>query len=665
MAPLSSGYAPVSADDSTQLADPPINVFEIGDDEPSEEEDHRAAEPVVAPTTPEPPPSSDQPRGLINWRILPAIILIGVSCYLMGYAVGRTQHSSSHHKHHSDDTHQPKDGLLDQRIKAVVVLFFENRAFDTMLSWMDDEVEHKQNSLFVGNATASFNDSSPYLAPFDPNHAMWAQTFKLFGGFDDSAQSRADDYVKEQHGDSAQMCDYYAEWCAGNKSPSVDLSGFFAFEEGRFDGDPSNESEDARYVMSGFSKDELPVLSTLASEFAVFDRWFSAMPGPSWPNHMFAYSGTSMGCTDTGYLYLDQRWGLYPQKTIFQSLIEDGLEYDMIYNDTTSELYVEYFHTDEALSRTHNMSRFFHNAQHGTLPQLTWITPRHGVNVSAEDPAGVGPNSDHPHCCDVALGERLRKDVYEALRSSPQWNEVLLIITYDDAGGFFDSVPPPQGPPPDNTNYSYPDADFGFDRLGMRLPTIAVSPWLQKGLVISEPGQAPGCKDKPAGTKGCGKPYEDSQYESSSIAATVKQLFNLSSFLTKRDTWAGTFEAYFNVLDKARTDAPLTLPAAPAPQAENTHSQNTDDHGPPTRHLFEGGRDEDDDDLCDEPSRHQKRDIWLWEKIHNIDVPSDLSECANRLPHWKQRCPGVSRVQASEFLTNVTKNWIARVQGKH
>ena len=90
-------------------------------------------------------------------------------------------------------------------------------------------------------------------------------------------------------------------------------------------------------------------------------------------------------------------------------------------------------------------------------------------------------NDDHPSH-DVANGQRLVKEVYETLRGSPQWNETLLVITYDEHGGFYDHVQTPyvNVPNPDG-NTGPPPAFFKFDRLGVRVPTIMVSPWIKKG----------------------------------------------------------------------------------------------------------------------------------------------------------------------------------------
>lgn len=71
------------------------------------------------------------------------------------------------------------------------------------------------------------------------------------------------------------------------------------------------------------------------------------------------------------------------------------------------------------------------------------------------------------------------KDVYEAVRSSPQWESTLLIITYDEHGGYYDHVPPPSRGVPN------PDGIAGdginYDRLGVRVPTLMISPWIRKG----------------------------------------------------------------------------------------------------------------------------------------------------------------------------------------
>eukprot|EP00756_Hemistasia_phaeocysticola_P010322 Hpha_TRINITY_DN15008_c2_g20::TRINITY_DN15008_c2_g20_i2::g.123940::m.123940/K01114/plc; phospholipase C len=191
--------------------------------------------------------------------------------------------------------------------------------------------------------------------------------------------------------------------------------------------------------------------------------------------------------------------------------------------------------------KVHGWKRFKKDIARGELPAFSWVNPRWFVNKTS----GEGASDQHPDH-DVRLGEGLMKEVYEALRAGPGWNETMLIITYDEHGGFYDHVPTPMGiPSPDNSK-SFPDEGFFFNRSGVRIPTLLVSPWVPKGLVIGKP-------DGPTPT---------SEYELTSVIATAGKIFGFEGFLTKRDEWAGTFEKHLNE-SKPRTDCPMHLPAAP------------------------------------------------------------------------------------------------------
>ncbi|KAL2892646.1 Non-specific phospholipase C3 [Bienertia sinuspersici] len=252
-------------------------------------------------------------------------------------------------------------------------------------------------------------------------------------------------------------------------------------------------------VMNGFKPDLVPVYKELVTQFAVCDRWFASVPASTQPNRLYVHSATSHGLTsnDTSKLI-----GGLPQKTIFESLDEAGFSFGIYYQYPPSTLFYRYF-----------------------------------------DLLALPGNDDHPSH-DVSVGQKFIKEVYEALRSSPQWNEMLFIITYDEHGGFFDHVPTPvEGVPSPDDIVGPEPYDFGFDRLGIRVPSIMISPWIEPGTVIHGPSG----------------PYPTSEYEHSSIPATVKKIFNLKEFLTKRDAWAGTFESVVN-RKTPRTDCPETLP---------------------------------------------------------------------------------------------------------
>lgn len=144
------------------------------------------------------------------------------------------------------------------------------------------------------------------------------------------------------------------------------------------------------------------------------------------------------------------------------------------------------------------------------------------------------PNWQHPDAS-VKLGEELIASVYQALKESKYWNESALLITMDEHGGFFDHVPPPQDgvPPPDGVKASN---GFSFDRLGPRIPTVLISPWVEKGTVVHSP------------TFGVSGPNETSQWESTSTLATANNLFGINTqtdSLGNRMKWAATFDYLF------------------------------------------------------------------------------------------------------------------------
>ncbi|KAL6996935.1 Non-specific phospholipase C6 [Sarracenia purpurea var. burkii] len=290
-------------------------------------------------------------------------------------------------------------------------------------------------------------------------------------------------------------------------------------------------------VMKGFKPENVPVFAELVRQFAVFDRWFSSIPGPTQPNRLFLYSATSHGSTSHVKQQLAKG---YPQKTIFDSLHDDGLSFGIYFQNIPTTLFYRNLRKLKYIFKFHQFDlRFKKDARDGKLPNLAVIEPRYF------DLKGMPGNDDHPSH-DVANGQSLVKEVYEILRASPQWNETLLVVTYDEHGGFYDHVQTPYEnvPSPDGNTGPAPYF-FKFDRLGVRVPTIMVSPWIKKGTVISRP-------------KG---PASNSEYEHSSIPATIKKMFNLSSnFLTHRDAWAGTFEQVVGELTSPRTDCPEILP---------------------------------------------------------------------------------------------------------
>uniref|UniRef100_A0A7S3NNV7 Phosphoesterase n=1 Tax=Aureoumbra lagunensis TaxID=44058 RepID=A0A7S3NNV7_9STRA len=360
--------------------------------------------------------------------------------------------------------------------------------------------------------------------------------------------------------------------------------------------------ENTAEAMYPFWPAQIPVKMALASEFALMDRYYASFPGPSTPNHLFIQSGTSAGCTTTGATY-HCNGSSFPQKTIYQALEEKNYTWKYYYNDTAWNTFLEWFDTPNGAAGVVDYNHFYAAAESGDLPNFAFILPRQGTNQTT----GEGSNDDHP-CHAVNLGERLLKDTYEALRASPAWNKTLFIVTYDDAGGFYDhvelvthGVPKPDNEPsscPDNTSFTY---------IGPRLPTMLASPWIPKGTIVHDPQ---GTVGTPA------RPFNTSKFEHSSILKTIEHIFGLEP-LTKRDAWAASLLPILS-LDEPRTDTPLHLPEAPS---------NTEYTGPATHGCFS------DHELT---RRHQRRIRHLAKHVDGLSeeqinflLKSELSEPAD------------------------------------
>lgn len=143
-------------------------------------------------------------------------------------------------------------------------------------------------------------------------------------------------------------------------------------------------------------------------------------------------------------------------------------------------------------------------------------------------------------------------------------------IADDEHGGFFDAAPTPLTgvPSPDGIRCSNGE-DFGFDRLGVRIPLIVASPWINKGTVEHEPPAA-------------AKPAHSSQYDLTSVGSTVRSHFGAPGRnLTDRDAWSATFNHIWSQRSIPRTDCPSTLPSPPSDDSEHAHG------------LFPGSRAQD------------------------------------------------------------------------
>jgi phospholipase C len=232
-------------------------------------------------------------------------------------------------------------------------------------------------------------------------------------------------------------------------------------------------------IMYNFTQDQLPVLTSLALNFAVFNRWFSSIPGPTLCNRAFAHYGTSFGQVGMNVFY--------PQrKSVYERLQEAGHTAKLYYFDQQSSSLevVNLLQHQPQLFGTYD--QFLADCKSGTLSDYSFVEPNYSDHDN-DDGAQLASDQHPDH--HVQAGELYIASVYNAIHSNPAlWASTVLLVVYDEHGGIFDHVPPPDctsdgysaGPADTQLNYT-----FNFDRLGVRVPAVLISPWIPKGTVVS------------------------------------------------------------------------------------------------------------------------------------------------------------------------------------
>ena len=344
----------------------------------------------------------------------------------------------------------PPPGL--DKLKHIVVLMMENRSFDHMLGALkatDPRIDGLDGTEANPDTTGAAAPAQP-LAEFqgqldpDPDHSFSGVDLQIFSG--DMTPNRA-----------ATMQGFVKSYFTQRK-----------------------DVKHSRKIMYHFTPDKLPVLTTLATEFAVFNRWFSSIPGPTLCNRAFAHYGTSFGHVDMSVFYVNAQF-----KSIYQRLEAACKTANIYYFDTQSS-------SLEVVNLLQHQPQFFGTFQQfltdcgdGTLPDYSFIEPNYSDHDG--DNGEVLASDQHPDH-HVQEGERFIAAVYNAVRQNAAlWESTALLVVYDEHGGIFDHVPPPACLPdgfvaqPSATLTGKP---FLFDRLGVRVPAILISPWVARGTVV-------------------------------------------------------------------------------------------------------------------------------------------------------------------------------------
>jgi phospholipase C len=230
---------------------------------------------------------------------------------------------------------------------------------------------------------------------------------------------------------------------------------------------PNSTQEERQEIMGYFPRGFLPGLHTLAENFVVCDHWFSSMPGPTWINRLFAHSGTSRGHVHEPGSLFSSKLHMYNQRTLYDELSDAGIPWRIYYGDVPQTLVLS--HQWLHLGGYRHYAHFQADVGRGDLAAYTFIEPYY---------FGPHQNDQHPPH-DIMRGDALIAEVYNSLRNNPElFAKTLLVVLYDEHGGFYDHVVPPATVPPDEHT-----EHFSFDLLGFRVPAVFVSPMLDPGVV--------------------------------------------------------------------------------------------------------------------------------------------------------------------------------------
>jgi phospholipase C len=284
----------------------------------------------------------------------------------------------------------------------------------------------------------------------------------------------------------------------------------------------------------------LPLLTALAWEFVVCDNWFSSIPGPTWPNRYFVHAASSAGLDHSPSTEEIVQWfahGVPLQNgTIFDKLNDGSKKWHIYRGDEFPQSFslkgIPY------LQDTTPLRKFQAEVTSTTKPYdfaYTFIEPHYGDVVNNTYRGGT---SQHP-LDNIVCGEWVIKFVYEAIRKSPLWNDSLLIVTWDEHGGFYDHLTPGPIVAPGDNSLTSPLNRYGFTftQLGVRVPAVIVSPLIPHNLI------------------------DHRTYDHSSVPATLEAIFGLTA-ITNRDAQANNVSKLVTLSSPRSTPETLPSPAS-------------------------------------------------------------------------------------------------------
>jgi len=426
-------------------------------------------------------------------------------------------------------------------IEHVILLMFENRSFDNVLGAFYPATTHPHG----GGVPAGWSNplpGGPPVAAWNASPGSAAQNLP----FPDPQESYAD--MSNQINTSPPMQGFVTDYATVSNAT------------------PAN-------IMQYFVAQNVPVTHTLASTYAVSDRYFASGPVQTWPNRLFSLCGTPGYNPTTQTAYVNNpEYPHYPlmigqldQLSIFEQLDNAGYSWKVYFDDEAPVSAIIKYVDDHWDKLWHGgnvwpfepeldllQDGFFDDVKNNRLPTFSLIEPRYQMLSAMGFKA---PNSNHPgdsmpvgHSdipINVSCGEQLLAKVFQALAANPTlFATTLLIVTYDEHGGVFDHVTPPKATPPFPTGTV---SGFNYDVYGVRVPALFINPFVKPG--IFQP------------------PKEEPPFDHTSLLATLRDQFGLTPSLSPRVDVAPTFTGLMNTGAQA-----IPTPNIPIPACDWDHS---------------------------------------------------------------------------------------------
>jgi phospholipase C len=397
----------------------------------------------------------------------------------------------------------PLDPGLLKNIDHIVVVMMENRSFDHMLGYLSKE-GHKDGTKRPDVDGLRGGEKNRYKGRDFQSFPLTETVFLV------------------------SPC--HEHDCVTNQISGGKMEGFVADFANRYEAD----GIDPGSIMGYHTSNTVPVYDALTREFLISDRWFSAHPGPTFPNRFYTLTGRLNRDANERFEFDNPHGDAFAPvftRSLFDHLNERGISWRYYEHGycflRMFELYT--FDNQNILDAGPDSIKFVNSALNGTLPSVTFIDP---------DFIDVPPGFDDGPPADVAAGQHFLGTVVDALIRGPLWSKTLLIITYDEHGGFYDHVAPPKTVPVS-----------AIDDLGVRVPTFIISPWVDRGKATSST-------------------HPNLVFDHTSIAKTIIRRFMSANPPDMGERVAQANDLSMVLRSTSRADKPtIPVPAAPVVQA--------------------------------------------------------------------------------------------------